>query len=132
MTDMRDEWRLIDSAPKDGRTVIGWHCEWGEPTTVDWAKGEHGEGWYMANMFPRFPPTHWMPLPEPPKMHEHERKYCPPEIEDAAKLIYERLPYDGPPGTTKPAWVPFGNSLKQVEAREMARASREGASAEKS
>lgn len=61
------------------------------------------------------------------EMREHERKYCTPEIEAAAKLIYEQLPYDGPAGTAKPAWVPFGNSMKQAEARQMARASTVGA-----
>lgn len=41
-------------------------------------------------------------------------------IEIAAIGIYDKLPYDGPAGTAKPAWIPFGNSLKQDEARQQA------------
>lgn len=55
------------------------------------------------------------------EMREHERKYRTAEVEAAAKLIYEQLPYDGPPDTAKPAWVPWGNSEKQDEARQAAR-----------
>ncbi|WP_422366381.1 hypothetical protein [Pelagibius sp.] len=44
-------------------------------------------------------------------------------VEITAKFIFENLmPYDGPKGTEKPGWVKNGNSLKQGEAREHARA----------
>ncbi len=60
------DWRPIETAPKDGSTIIGWCREWGEPQTIDWSKGEFGEHWYTAVMLPRYQPTHWMPLPKPP------------------------------------------------------------------
>jgi hypothetical protein len=43
-----------------------------------------------------------------------------PEVEAVAKIIYESMPYDGLAGTSKPAWVEGGNSLKQEEARSRA------------
>jgi hypothetical protein len=43
-----------------------------------------------------------------------------PKVEDTAKVIYEQMLYDGP--GSKPAWVPGGNSHKQQEARDVARA----------
>jgi hypothetical protein len=46
-------------------------------------------------------------------------------VEEKAKQIYERMPYDGLQGT-KPAWVEYGNSDKQDEARRQARAALDG------
>lgn len=43
-------------------------------------------------------------------------------IEEAAKAIFDLMPYDGPLGTQRPAWVPHGDSLKQDEARRYASA----------
>lgn len=43
------------------------------------------------------------------------------KVEVMAAVVYGELPYDGPKGTTRPAWVPFGNALKQDEARSIAR-----------
>jgi hypothetical protein len=45
------------------------------------------------------------------------------QLVDTAQEIYEAMPYDGPDGA-KPAWVPFGNSDKQDEARRYARIAR--------
>lgn len=47
------------------------------------------------------------------------RQYAP--VETRAKEIYDGFVYDGPEGTTKPAWTPGGNGLKQDEARFAAR-----------
>lgn len=47
------------------------------------------------------------------------RRYEP--VETRAKEIYDGFVYDGPEGTTKPAWTPGGNGLKQDEARFAAR-----------
>jgi hypothetical protein len=44
-----------------------------------------------------------------------------PSEEEVARTIYERV-MDGPVVGEKPAWVPGGNSLKQDEARDHARA----------
>ncbi len=43
------------------------------------------------------------------------------KIEEVARAIYDQFPYDGEL-PVKPAWVERGNSLKQGEARRMARA----------
>lgn len=41
-------------------------------------------------------------------------------VEAVAKAIYDAMPYDG--DTSKPVWVPHGNSDKQHEARHRAKA----------
>lgn len=52
------------------------------------------------------------PTPEVGRRHD-------PRVEDAARAIYDAMPYDEP--GVKPAWVPHGNSIKQDEARARAR-----------
>jgi hypothetical protein len=49
--------------------------------------------------------------------HSNNRSYEP--VETRAKEIYDAWPYNGAGG--KPGWVPRGNSVKQDEARELAR-----------
>lgn len=58
------EWRTIDSAPKDGTSILctakGWGCAvlfWNASNEA-WDDGDFKshEDW----------PTHWMPLPAPP------------------------------------------------------------------
>lgn len=75
------EWKTIDSAPKDG-TVVLLFCpkSWdSEGVRVGWwctSPAEHNfddSGWYddesashdVSDLYGE--PTHWMPLPEPPK-----------------------------------------------------------------
>ena len=66
-------WQDISTAPKDGTTILGymperafnvpiddvatiyWYDEYATPAWVDTVSGENVD------------PTHWMPLPEPPK-----------------------------------------------------------------
>ena len=67
LRELLPEWRLIDTAPKDGTPILvldsifrrPWHyeCEW---NGIGWYHG-FGDGWPDAN------PTHWMPLPQPPE-----------------------------------------------------------------
>jgi hypothetical protein len=61
------EWKPIEVAPKDGRSILAiWR--WGDNPengaethmVVRWC------GWWDAHGFTHPEPTHWMPLPEPP------------------------------------------------------------------
>lgn len=72
------EWQPIETAPKDGRSVLLWmpggdgtdderRCDigcWGVP---DWS---HYEMWLMNMGDGWFAPTHWMPLPPPPEQNK--------------------------------------------------------------
>lgn len=59
------EWQPIETAPRDGRIVLGWFTNprWPSgPGMLQWTDF-NGGGWtHYANGTP----THWMPLPEPP------------------------------------------------------------------
>jgi hypothetical protein len=73
---MMSEWQPIETAPKDGTTLIlGWlqrdrvSIGWFGPKLSthgvnygdDWGYGTEWDCKYST------PPTHWMPLPEPPR-----------------------------------------------------------------
>jgi hypothetical protein len=69
------EWQPIDTAPKDGSNVLvciaGLTGSQGE---AFWYQGdEYASGWITwdganhTRTFYTTPPTHWMPLPEPPE-----------------------------------------------------------------
>lgn len=81
------DWRTIDSAPKDKKLIVGYQNEAGHWRTImaryyfagtldaydDSEEDEYApEGWYEEsdsheNLLPTDkPPTHWMPLPDPP------------------------------------------------------------------
>ena len=64
------EWQPIETAPKDGTTHIlvlddGWFCisAWWD----DSERNEGGQCWKSSQWHSWLTPTHWMPLPEPPK-----------------------------------------------------------------
>lgn len=66
-----ERWQPIDTAPKDGTRILAWVK--GRPLDdnrciVEWVEVA-GEGqWAISdNKWFRLHPTHWMPLPEPPK-----------------------------------------------------------------
>jgi hypothetical protein len=64
------EWQPIETAPRDGRRVLLCRAKHPEPWSAHtgyWHKSR--EIWSPMGMYPeRNPnPTHWMPLPEPPK-----------------------------------------------------------------
>lgn len=72
------EWQPIETAPKDGTHIDLYAKRWRSQaddfihsrfTDCWWSKGDH-----MVNNQPRWSgieigwfPTHWMPLPDPPK-----------------------------------------------------------------
>jgi hypothetical protein len=72
------DWQPIDTVPKDGTNVLLFAD--GEVTYGRWrgeVRGEDQEwaeewvvppGWWIMNTFlPEKAPTHWIPLPAPPK-----------------------------------------------------------------
>jgi hypothetical protein len=75
------EWQPIATAPKDGRRVLVYAPEWGDITCGEYhtnrERDDRGRfqagGWaYWLAMDEDYRssychPTHWMPLPEPPK-----------------------------------------------------------------
>ena len=66
------KWRPIEEAPKDGTKFIGWWANtlyqdeddvittWYDDIEYRWETNFHSSSEYEY-------PTHWMPLPEPPK-----------------------------------------------------------------
>ena len=52
----------IATAPKDGTTVVVW-----SPTRGTFAAWNKGHGWRTEPGVYACRPTHWMPLPDPPK-----------------------------------------------------------------
>ena len=67
------EWQPIDTAPKDGTAILIWPAKssfTGDDTisyVVRW--NDWKQGWIEASgeEYDTFYPTHWMPLPAPPK-----------------------------------------------------------------
>lgn len=69
------DWQPIETAPKDMSDIIVWGPD--VPTqTAYWAPDWYGDkskpGWMASNLDEEYGafihPTHWMPLPEPPKV----------------------------------------------------------------
>lgn len=63
-------WQPIESAPKDGESVI-LHEPHEEPTVGWWSRYRHKwvalRSGYDENIDDNTKPTHWMPLPSPPQ-----------------------------------------------------------------
>jgi hypothetical protein len=59
------EWKPIETAPKDGTTIITWEPD-GKGVYFEWWDED---SWYYDEEWGNGSknPTHWMPLPEPPK-----------------------------------------------------------------
>lgn len=69
---MTGEWQPIKTAPKDGTMILVWpsrawieECDKGE--VVYWDVEEETWAGYGPLADDYTGPTHWMPLPEPPK-----------------------------------------------------------------
>jgi hypothetical protein len=67
---MGDGWQPIESAPDDTCVMIAFH-KFGDPTKgrlIAFAQSSDGNDWYEEDSGQMlWSPTHWMPLPEPPK-----------------------------------------------------------------
>lgn len=68
----RQEWQPIETAPKDGMRILAcWRAGsivWESPSIVRW----HFDGWAVDCVGRglakgSYSPTHWLPLPTPPK-----------------------------------------------------------------
>jgi hypothetical protein len=66
--EQQNEWRPIDSAPRDGTCVLLFAPGWKAASTA-WTFGN--DEWqdcpYHHGGNPAWKPTHWRPLPSPPK-----------------------------------------------------------------
>lgn len=63
------EWQLIETAPKDGTMVLLWWPFWRKDRAVVGKFGFEGiRQWFASEALEGDgdPPTHWMPLPDPP------------------------------------------------------------------
>jgi hypothetical protein len=60
------EWQPIETAPKDGTDVLVWWPDWmAQPIRVANFEVRH-RCWVTGSGSSAQPPTHWMPLPQPP------------------------------------------------------------------
>jgi Protein of unknown function (DUF551) len=64
------EWKSIETGPKDGTTILV--CRWDRPdqdtfpvVSAFWSR--MSGYWFSEMSGHKVQPTHWMPLPEPPK-----------------------------------------------------------------
>lgn len=66
------EWQPIETVPKDGRKVVLGRfvkqCPHGHAGRIEIDKWRGGNPWLGFGRFNEqyWPPTHWMPLPDPP------------------------------------------------------------------
>lgn len=62
-------WRLIETAPSDYTWILGYDEEHSETGMIIFERGDESEPHWTDGMR-EWEPTHWMPLPEPPKSKE--------------------------------------------------------------
>lgn len=67
----RAEWLPIESAPKDGTSILGYR-EGYKRVTVWWFYNNRWSNEASYHSGPWNPPTHWQPLPDPPQEHPWE------------------------------------------------------------
>ena len=66
-------WRPIETAPKDGTTILVWEDKAAEGEHIEiayWDCNEFGNRWEAALDGSPLSPDFWMPLPEPPTEQE--------------------------------------------------------------
>lgn len=70
-----NEWQPIESAPKDGSSILAWPCYSGNGVSqVQWRDMKRTPGRWEHQWGRGVPvePTHWMPLPKPPTKGQRE------------------------------------------------------------
>lgn len=71
MPEGKSEWKPIETAPKDGTTILVALHEWNNPANryvfevVSWQ-----DGCWSSEAYPIYPPTHWMHI-VPPSTEEN-------------------------------------------------------------
>ena len=72
-----EDWRPIETAPHDGRTVLAYFpAQAGHAARQDviavywtgWGGGRRETAWSGAKLHAK--PSHWMPLPDPPQARD--------------------------------------------------------------
>jgi hypothetical protein len=66
------EWQPIETAPKDGTRLLGYDVESSDMAVVYWCEKPWTREWRLVVCGgwaedDEWEPTHWMPLPDPPK-----------------------------------------------------------------
>lgn len=61
----RSEWRSIETAPKDEQILVWDGCD--EMFVGRWSSGSQWISSSCVDGWTSMTPTHWMPLPDPPK-----------------------------------------------------------------
>lgn len=62
------KWQPIETAPKDDTEIIGHDIRTGTSHVTWWDYGwRDPDAHYYSEVLEPFVPTHWMPLPKPPK-----------------------------------------------------------------
>ena len=61
------KWEKIETAPKDGTRVLVWNKLWEAPATAQFYTDFVCWKYFYAAPKLLYQPTHWMPLPKPPK-----------------------------------------------------------------
>jgi hypothetical protein len=77
-----DAWQPIETAPRDGTTVmvyfkghgamtVAWEDPWGDgPEAATWCVTDHKHGSYPVRGYRTGDDTHWRPLPAPPAIDQ--------------------------------------------------------------
>jgi len=81
------DWQPIETAPKNGmRILLGGKLKVGSGHFWDNKSKQHPRKRWVWDGYPKIEPTHWMPLPSPPRKtlaavddHEHQpmQHWCP-------------------------------------------------------
>lgn len=64
------EWQSIETAPRDGSHFLAYDPEHGRVVLLFGERADDGTDLWedtVQEYWPFYKPTHWMPLPEPPK-----------------------------------------------------------------
>ena len=72
--EQQQQWREIDTAAKDGSWLLGWLPDEARSYALRWDTNGRSQNpaWRDHELF-AYQPTHWMPLPAPPRRDPPEQ-----------------------------------------------------------